>query len=170
MVIRYPQNWVYDESAENYATTFFPSSEISFMSNNLTEEPRPNVAIVIGKPVDLPYRNMPLNLYFDYTKAKIISGGNNITSTGKTNLTDGTPAYEIQTINNNGTYKAVLVIMNNLNKKSNNSESYYFGYAASPDKFNTYLPIAQQVLKTLQICQLTESEKLMHAKKSCTTY
>ena len=97
----------------------------------------------------------------------ILSGANNITSTGKTNLTDGTPAYEIQTINNNGTHKSVFVIMNNLNKKLDNSESYYFGYTASPDKFNTYLPIAQQVLKTVQIRQLTESEKLMHAKKSC---
>src|SRR4249919_198712 len=115
MVIRYPQNWVYNESAENYATAFFPSSEISFMSNNLTEESRPNVTIVIGKRVDLPYRNMPLDLYFDYTKAMIISGGNNITSTEKTNLTDGTPAYEIQTIINNGTHKAAFVIMNNLN-------------------------------------------------------
>ena len=64
MVIRYPQNWVYDESAENYETAFFPSSEISFMSNNLTEEPRPNVTIVISKPGDLPYRDMPLDLYF----------------------------------------------------------------------------------------------------------
>ncbi|HEX2305949.1 MAG TPA: hypothetical protein VHH33_06645 [Nitrososphaeraceae archaeon] len=52
-------------------------------------------------------------------------------------------------------------------KKFINSESYYFGYTASPDKFNTSLPIAQQVLKTLQICQLTESEKSMHAKRSC---
>jgi hypothetical protein len=37
----------------------------------------------------------------------------------------------------------VLVVMNK------SPESYYFLYKATPDKFNTYLPIAQQMFKTL---------------------
>ena len=48
---------------------------------------------------------MPLDLYFDYAKKIKISQGFNITNTGKINLTDGRPAYEIDAINNNSTGK-----------------------------------------------------------------
>lgn len=72
-----------------------------------------------------------------------ISQGFNITNTGKTNLSDGIPAYEIDALNNNTSDKSIIVIMNK------NHESYYFVYNAKPDKFNTYLPIAQQMFKTL---------------------
>ena len=97
----------------------------------------------IGKQRDLPYKNMPLDLYFDYEKKFKIIQGYNITNTAKTNLSDGTPAYEIDAVNNNATDKSIVVIMNK------NHESYYFVYSAKPDKFNTYQSIAQQMFKTL---------------------
>lgn len=147
MTIRYPQDWVYNEyggsifSTDDYTTVFVPSSEVSFLSN-LTAV-LPDAYVQIGKQRDLPFKNMPLDLYFDYTKKLKISQGFNITSTGKTSLTDGTPAYEIQAATSNSTEKMVSVIMNK------NSESYFFVYSAPPDKFSTYQSIAQQMFKTL---------------------
>jgi hypothetical protein len=147
MNIRYPENWVYNEygggifSTDDYTTVFIPSSEVTFL-RNLTAS-LPDAYVQIGKQRDLPYKNMPLDLYFDYAKKIKISQGFNITNTGKTNLTDGTPAYEIDAINNNTPIKMIVVLMNK------NPESYFFVYSASPDKFNTYLPIAQQMFKTL---------------------
>lgn len=148
MSIRYPANWVYNEytgnifSNDDYSTVFVPSSEVSFLSN-LSASPPAEVYLEIGKQRDLPYKNMPLDLYFDYAKKIKISQGFNITNTGKTNLTDGRPAYEIDAVNNNIPNKMIVVLMNK------NPESYFFVYSASPDKFNTYLSIAQQMFKTL---------------------
>jgi hypothetical protein len=147
MNIRYPENWVYNEygggifSNDDYSTVFVPSSEVSFLSNLTASFPDANIQI--GKQRDLPYKNMPLDLYFDYEKKLKISQGYNITNTGKTNLSDGRPAYEIDAVNNDVQDKTIVVLMNK------NPESYYFVYSAKPDKFNTYLSIAQQMFKTL---------------------
>jgi hypothetical protein len=147
MNIKYPENWVYNEygggifSSDDQSAVFVPSSEVSFLKN-LTVSPL-DAYVQIAKQRDLPYKNMPLDLYFDFEKKYKISQGFNITNTGKTNLSDGTPAYEIDALNNNTSDKSIIVIMNK------NHESYYFVYNAKPDKFNTYLPIAQQMFKTL---------------------
>jgi hypothetical protein len=147
MGIKYPNDWVYQEytgnifSTDDYATIFVPPSEVSFLSNSSASTP--NVTIQISKQRDLPYKNMPLDLYLDYVKKLQISQGNNVTNATKTNLSDGTPAYQIDVLNENLNSKMVLVVMNK------SPESYYFLYKATPDKFNTYLPIAQQMFKTL---------------------
>jgi hypothetical protein len=153
MSIKYPNNWVYQEypgntltfSNDDYSTVFVPPSEVKFLSN-LTAAPA-DVYVSIAKQRDLPYKNMPLDVYFDYIKKLQISRGNNITSTGKTNLTDGTPAYEIDISDNNHNKKGVIVIMNK------SPESYYLSYAATPKKFNTYLPVAMQMIKTLSFAK-----------------
>jgi hypothetical protein len=138
--IRYPQDWVYNEWT-NYTAVFSPSSEVSFLSD-LSASPS-DTYVKIVKQQDLPFQNMPLELYFDYEKKLKINQGYNITNTGKANLSDGTPAYEILAVTNNSSEKTDTVIMNK------NSESYYFVYGAPPDKFDTYLPVAQQMFKTL---------------------
>ena len=145
--IKYPEDWVYNEygnyifSTDDYTTVFVPSTEVTFQSN-LTAA-NPDVYVQIGKQRDLPYNNMPLDLYFDYSKRLKISQGFNITNTGKTNLTDGTQAYEIDAVNSDEPNKTVVDLFNK------NHESYYFVYSARPDKFNTYLSIAQEMFKTL---------------------
>jgi len=146
MNIKYPENWVYSEynsflSSDDYSAVFVPSSEVSFLKN-MTASP-PDVYVQIAKQRDLPYKNMPLDLYFDYAKKLKISQGFNITNTGKTILSDGTQTYEMDVSNNTPPVKMIVVLMNK------NPESYYFVYNAPPEKFNTYLPIAQQMFKNL---------------------
>jgi hypothetical protein len=146
MGIKYPNDWVYQEytgnifSTDDYATIFVPPSEVSFLSNSSASTP--NVTVQISKQRDLPYKNMPLDLYLDYVKKLQISQGNNVMNATKTNLSDGTPAYLIHVLNNDHK-KEILVLMNK------SPESYYFLYNAIPEKFNEYLPIAKQMLKSL---------------------
>ena len=147
MRIKYPDNWVYTEYIpfipnDDIHAKFIPSSEVSFL-DNLTAST--DVKVIIGKQVDLPYDNMPLDLYFDYVKKLQTNGGFNITNTGKTNMSDGNPAYELVSSNKDIPVKSVTVIMNKF------PESYFFIYEATPEKFNTYLPIAQEMYKTLFI-------------------
>lgn len=149
MSINYPSDWVYNEHgmgfrfSDDIDTRFIPSSEISFDQSNTTESDRPLTYVSIGKKLDLPYKNMPLDLIYEYMKKLRTDNGDNITDTGKIKLY-GFPAYEID-FTSNDTRKTVLVISNI------DAESYFFEYSALPDKFNTYLPIAQEMFKTLAI-------------------
>lgn len=150
MNIRYPSDWVYNEYNQGFTlfgnddkyTLFIPSSEVSLNQTYNTDSDRPAAYVSIGQKLDLPYNNMALDLYFEYMKKLRGENGDNITNTGKIKLSDGSPAYEIDSTSNN-TRKSVLVVM------TKSPESYYFEYDALPDKFNTYLPIAQEMFKTL---------------------
>ena len=151
MRIEYPDNWAYREysgssySSEDYTTVFEPAAEIS-ISSNLSTTPS-DVYVLIGRNLHLPYKSMPLDLYFDYEKKSKINQGYNITNTGKTFLTDKTPAYEmdVSTVNTGHPEKQVIVLMNQ------GSKSFYFIYSATPEKFNTYLPVAQQMFMRLSL-------------------
>ena len=151
MNIRYPSDWVYNEYNFGFITDlgrdqyalFIPSSEVSLNQSNMTKSDLA-AYVSIGKKQDFPYQNMPLDLYFEYAKKLRVDNGDSVTNTGKTKLSDGSPAYEID-FTSNDTRKSIVVIMNK------NPESHYFEYTALPDKFNTYLPVAQQMFKTLII-------------------
>lgn len=88
---------------------------------------------------------MPLDFYFNYATTKLFDN-DHIYSTQKTQLSDGTPAYQIDVIKNNA--KATMWVF------SNALESYYLVYEATPDKFDTYLPIAQDMFKSLSFTKL----------------
>src|SRR5437867_625831 len=107
MNMNYPSDWVYNEynlgfisygGSDQYAR-FIPSSEVSFNQSNMTESD-PAAYVSIGKKQDLPYENMPLDLYFEYAKKLRVDNGDSITNTGKTKLADGAPAYEIDFTSN----------------------------------------------------------------------
>jgi hypothetical protein len=156
--IKYPIDWVYNEytnyfSNDDLTTVFEPSSTISFNESSPSMD---FVSVTIGKQKDLPYKNMPLDLYLEYVTKLRVNEGNNITNVEKTKLSDRTPAYEMDIISTNNSGKSDLTSTNDTGKSiivlmNKSPESYYFVYSASPDKFNTYLPIAQQMFKTLKI-------------------
>jgi len=156
--IKYPMDWVYNEytnyfSNDDLISVFQPSSTISF---NESSPSMGFASVTIGKQKDLPYKNMPLDLYLEYLKKLRANEGDNITKVEKTKLSDGTPAYEMDITSANNTGKSNITSANNSGKSiivlmNKSPESYYFVYSASPDKFNTYLPAAQQMIRTLKI-------------------
>ena len=142
--MKYPKNWVYTEntyifSKDDWFAKFIPSSLISVDQNTTLHA----TYVTVAQQRDLPYKNMPLDVYLQYVKKFRIDHGDNITNTGLTLLSDGTPAYEIDFINKDNSRKAVIIIMNK------NPQSYYFMYDATVDKFDTYLPVAKQMFRTV---------------------
>jgi hypothetical protein len=167
--IKYPIDWVYNEytnyfSNDDLTTVFTPSSMVSFNESSPSMD---FASVTIGKQKDLPYKNMPLDLYLEYVKKLRVNEGNNITNVQKTKLSDGTPAYVLDIVSTGDTGKSEMLSTNNTGKSemfsTNNTgktrivlmnkspESYYFVYSASPNKFDTYWPIAQQMFKTVKI-------------------
>jgi hypothetical protein len=73
MNIKYPSDWVYNHYNVGFITyggidqyaVFVPSSEVSLNQTNMTQSA---AYVSIGKDQDLPYENMPLDLYFEYMK------------------------------------------------------------------------------------------------------
>lgn len=152
MKLDYPNDWVFNENKENklfkdggWYYQYFPSSTVSF--NNTEAILSPEVYVAIGQPKNLPYKNMPLDLYLEYEKKLRMDEGENITSIKKINQPDGTPAYEISSSSKDGLGKSLMIIVNK------SPESYYFTYEAKADKFDTYLNTVQQMFKTLEITQ-----------------
>jgi hypothetical protein len=149
MKLDYPDDWLFNEnkgSNEGWYSQYTPSSIISF--NDTDQILSPEAYVVIGQLKDMPYKNMPLDLYLDYVKNLRNDEGDNMTGIKKINLSDGTPAYEISSSSKDGVRKSVMMIMNK------SPESYYFKYEAKTDKFDTYLNTAQQMFKTLKITHI----------------
>jgi hypothetical protein len=145
--IKYPNDWAYGEetSSPEYAyTDFIPPSYVPPDISSV-----PLIYVEIARLLNPPYKNMPLDPYFEYTKNLMLDNSSILYGTKKISLSDGTPAYEINVLDvlENNTKKTIRVF-------TKSPESYYFVYSATQDKFDTYLPIAEEMFKSLSFIKL----------------
>lgn len=144
--IKFPTTWVYNENhnslrQEDYTTAFIPSEIIDI--DNITEF---SVYVNIGKQRDLPFQNMPLDMYKEYAIDYQKNLGNNITKSEKIILVNGIEGYisNIDFMNGN---KGFMVLF------QQSPESYYLIYQATPDLYQKYILDVKEMLKTLMIIE-----------------
>ena len=142
--IDYPKDWVYNEyggglfSHDDKTVEFYPSSTINITDANQTFP----VGFQIGKQQDLPYKNMPLDLYLEFVKNNQPSKGNKIVNVENMTFA-GINAYKLRVDFNDG--KVGFIILFN-----KNPDSYYITYTADKDLYDKYLPIINRMIGTFQ--------------------
>ena len=150
--IQYPSDWVYRENNRTNIVTFIPSSSLSnsILLNNTqnnisnTSTNQTNLLPLVTIGVDfLPFHNIPLNVYNNMTikNLKQSPGINFVTSSPV--VLAGNPANMIEYTEGPFTTIAIYTIIGN--------QLYTLAYVADSTQVSKYVPIVQQVIKSLVI-------------------
>lgn len=148
ITIEYPDNWVYSRAPDHtiqtqFITDFYPLEIVN--KDQLVDGSNTyriyDVFFEIGKEQSLPFENVPLDLYLNYTKKWRSETGDNITNIEKTKIADELDSYKINISYSDGT-KGLVFLFNRP------PDSYYVFYSGTPDKYDKYLPIAQGMVNS----------------------
>lgn len=154
--IQYPSDWVYREQSRTNIVTFIPSSSLnSILLSNISKF-SPNQTdttplVTIGLEF-LPFHNIPLNVYNNITiSSQRQTPGFQLVASSPTNLA-GNPAHMIQYSQGPLVTLAIYTIIGN--------ELFTIAYAVDSTQYSKYVPVVQQMVRSLDINSTACTENL----------